>query len=70
VFRLNGQEICNSRAEYKAAAVGSSESGHSHGGGGEEGMLSGMTVCTQPVDVKKGDKVSVEAFYDVEKHPA
>jgi len=70
VFRLNGEEICNSKAEYKAAAVGSAASGHGHGAGGsDEGMLSGMTGCTKPVSVKKGDKMSVEAFYDVEKHP-
>jgi hypothetical protein len=33
-------------------------------------MLSGMTGCLKPIPVKKGDKMSVEAFYDVEKHPA
>jgi hypothetical protein len=71
VFRLNGQEICDSRAEYKASAVGSLAPGHSHqGGNSEDGMLSGMTGCMKPINVKKGDKVSVEAFYDVEKHPA
>jgi hypothetical protein len=70
VFRLNGEQICDSRAEYKAAAVGSASSEHGHGGGSsEDGMLSGMTGCTKPVSVKKGDKISVEAFYDVEKHP-
>jgi hypothetical protein len=70
VFRLNGDEICNSKAEYQAAAVGSSASGHGHPAGrSDDGMLSGMTTCTKPVSVKKGDKMSVEAFYDVEKHP-
>ena len=66
VFQLNGEEICNSKAEYKAAAVG-----HGHGAGSsDDGMLSGMTGCTKPVSVKKGDKMSIEAFYDVDKHPA
>jgi hypothetical protein len=66
VFRLNGQEVCNSRAEYKASNVGG---GHSdmHT---DDGMISGMSGCSKPIDVKKGDKVAMEAFYDMEKHPA
>jgi hypothetical protein len=67
VFKLNGKEFCNSKAEYNAAGVGSS--GHGHGGGMGDGMLSGMTGCTDPTPVKKGDIVSAEAFYDVQKHP-
>jgi hypothetical protein len=72
-FRLNGKDICNSKAEYKASTVGT---GHSHGDGAagagmpDEGMMSGMTGCTEPVAIKKADEISVEAFYDVEKHPA
>jgi hypothetical protein len=77
-FRLNGKDICDSKAEYNASTVGT---GHGHGGAapsagapapstGDEGMLSGMTGCMEPVSIKKGDEISVEAFYDVEKHPA
>lgn len=72
-FRLNGKDICTSRAEYNASTVGT---GHGHGDGAagatmtEEAMMSGMTGCMEPVAIKKGDEISVEAFYDVEKHPA
>jgi hypothetical protein len=67
-FRLNGKDICNSKAEYKASAVGT---GHGDGASvNDEGMMSGMTGCLEPVAIKKGDEISVEAFYDVEKHPA
>jgi hypothetical protein len=65
VFRLNGQEVCNSVAKYNAGDVG-----HGHSDGGMSGMLSDMTGCSKRVDVKKGDKLSIEAFYDMEKHPA
>lgn len=68
IFKLNGEQICNSRAAYSAAVIGSEKSsGHAHMGGG---MLSGMTECPMNRSVKKGDKISVEAFYDLEKHPS
>jgi hypothetical protein len=69
VFRLNGKEICNSKAAYKGAIVSSEKpmaAGHEHSGG----MLSGMTECPMYTDVKKGDKISLEAFYDLDQHPS
>lgn len=29
-----------------------------------------MSICTGPVEVKKGDKLKIEAFYDLERYPA
>jgi hypothetical protein len=34
------------------------------------GMLSDMSGCLKNIDVKKGDKLTMDAFYDLEKHPA
>lgn len=31
--------------------------------------ISEMTSCTEPVRVKKGDEISIAAFYDPGKHP-
>ena len=67
LFRINGEEACNSKAEYKAGIVGSHEDG-GHGSGGD-GMLSSMSACNSTLTVKKGDKISMEAFYDMELHP-
>ena len=78
VFKLNGKEICDSRTMYNAAVVGASgqAGAHSHGGmdmgmgtGTGDGMMGGVSACTNGTVVKKGDTVSVEAFYDTEKHP-
>jgi hypothetical protein len=66
VLRLNGEIICDSRAEYRAESV----AGHGGSDGGMEGMISNMRECLIPVDVKKGDKLSMEAHYDMNKHPA
>lgn len=70
-FDLNDKPVCDSRAIYKAGAVGTT-GGHGHGGmkkrdGG--GMLSDMTGCMMNLDVKKGDVLSMEAIYDMEAHP-
>jgi hypothetical protein len=32
--------------------------------------MDGMSACEDPVQVVKGDKIQLEAFYDLEKHPA
>jgi hypothetical protein len=86
-FNLNGEEVCDSRAQYNAAAVGGAGGmggmggGHAHGGaeskpvapkdggGMTGGMLSDMGACSKYTDVKKGDKISMEAFYDLDLHP-
>jgi hypothetical protein len=63
VLKLNGKVICDSRAVYKAENV---LSGNSNGG--MAGMISDMTMCLTPVDVKKADVLSMEANYNMEKH--
>jgi hypothetical protein len=63
VTKLNGQVVCDSRAIYKAETVSSAKSS-----GGMTGMLSDMTTCMKPIDVKKGDVLSMDANYDMEKH--
>jgi hypothetical protein len=58
-FYLNGNETCKSNATY--------------GGEGNklEGkdILSEMSRCQEPLKIKKGDKASLIARYDLEKHP-
>lgn len=67
VLKLNGTVICDSKAEYRSDNI----AGHpGAGGGGMEGMISNMKMCLKPVDVKKGDKLSMEANYDNIKHPS
>ena len=50
VFCLNGKQICDSRTEYNATAVGENNQagaqpdGHSHGGL-NGGMMSGISIC-------------------------
>ena len=65
-MKINGIEQCVSKAEY----------------GGEEGAtrpdpanevwttIRTMTYCPGPISVKRGDKVSLEAHYDLALHPA
>ena len=69
VFSINGKQICDSRTDYSAAAVGGNgpAGGHSHGGM-DEGMMGGISICTEETVYKKGDKLSIEANYDLE-HP-
>jgi len=74
VFGLNGKQICDSRTEYNAAAVGENSQagaqpgGHSHGGI-NGGMMGGITICMNGTDYKKGDKLSIAANYDLDLHP-
>jgi hypothetical protein len=73
VFSLNGKQVCDSRTEYNAAAVGGSQAGaqaggHGHGGM-NEGMMGGISICMDGTDYKKGDKLSIAANYDLDLHP-
>jgi hypothetical protein len=74
VFRLNGKLICDSRTEYKAAAVGehiqagAEPGGHGHGSM-DGGMMSGISICMNDTVYKKGDKLSITANYDLDLHP-
>jgi hypothetical protein len=75
---LNGKVACLSIANYSATGDG----GHSHGGGGmgdmggmgkEQGMLgetlASISKCTEPIAIKKGDKLKVKSNFDLNKHP-
>jgi hypothetical protein len=63
-IELNGKPVCVSKALY--------------GGEGHEGLLNGkkwesirgMSICNDGISVKKGDKLSIAAHFDMEKHPA
>jgi hypothetical protein len=65
VMKLNGKEICNSKALY---------GGPGHTAAGPDGKvwetINEMTNCHYATKVNKGDKISVEAYYDLDKHPS
>jgi hypothetical protein len=63
-MNVNGRLICDSRATY----------------GGEKGTLkttgnkvwetiSSISECTEAIKVSKGDNITLQAYYDLEKHP-
>jgi hypothetical protein len=64
-MRVNNIEVCNSRALY---------GGPGHTTLGPDGRvwetINEMTNCHYTTKVNKGDKISVEANYDLEKHPS
>jgi hypothetical protein len=60
---LNGKEICVSKAEYGGAG------GTMKAGAKEWTTISKMSDCLEPVAVKKGDYLRLEASYDTIKHP-
>ncbi|KAF2668108.1 hypothetical protein BT63DRAFT_415609 [Microthyrium microscopicum] len=61
--KINGKEICSSFAKYGGAASDPNNPG--------EGTINEMTYCypKEPMKVKKGDNMTLEASYDLEKHP-
>lgn len=61
-IKINDKLICDSKAIYNK--VRSMEDGT------ESDALSGMVECNEPFQVKRGDTLSVEAFFDLNKHPA
>jgi hypothetical protein len=71
---INDKYICSSVAQYGTRGEG----GHSHGGMAGMGddskdaaikTISSMSACEEPIQVKKGDKLSMNAQYDLQKHP-
>jgi hypothetical protein len=64
-MKVNGKEVCHSKALY---------GGPAHTTVGPDGKIwetiREMTNCHYVTKVKKGDKVMVEATYDLEKHPS
>jgi hypothetical protein len=79
VVKVNGKQICESKAVYGGAgAVMSGMGGHPHGKYTDNGhdqspsweTIGEMTQCYGPIKVSKGDTIEIEASYDMEKHPA
>jgi hypothetical protein len=64
-FKINGKTICDSRAVY---------GGKSGTLKGEDGSVwetvSSTVECHDPFKVSKGDVMTLQAHYDLEKHPA
>ncbi|KAF2670695.1 hypothetical protein BT63DRAFT_438319 [Microthyrium microscopicum] len=56
---VNGKEICTSQPEYFGKA-----------GDAKWDTIKEMTTCKDPIPVKKGDKLVIDAGYDLNKHPA
>jgi hypothetical protein len=54
-FKLNDKLVCDSEAIYGATGADA---------------LSGMKVCNEPIAVKKGDTILLEAAFDLTKRPA
>jgi hypothetical protein len=65
IMKVNDKEICNSRALY---------GGPEHTSIGPDGKvwetIREMTNCQYATKVDKGDKITVEANYDLVKHPS
>jgi Stress up-regulated Nod 19 len=62
--KINGKEVCRSKAEYGGV-------GHEITIGGEiVKTISGMTRCSNAIEVAKGDKLSIQANFDLEAHPS
>jgi hypothetical protein len=60
IFYLNGQEVCTSYAEYHDRDAQTKA---------DEGLIKNMSDCIKTIEVKKGDKLSMEAYYDLDLHP-
>jgi hypothetical protein len=65
VFKINDKVVCDSKAIY---------GGEGHSSKGSDGQLwetiAESTSCMDPIPVKKGDSVHMQANYDVELHPS
>jgi hypothetical protein len=63
--KINGKEVCRSKALY---------GGPGHEGKNKDGtpwtIIQGTTMCDEPIQVRKGDKLDVVASFDMDKHPA
>jgi hypothetical protein len=63
--KINGKEVCRSEALY---------GGPGHEGKNKNGtpwtIIRGTTMCDQPIQVHKGDKLDIAASFDMDKHHA
>ena len=64
VMKINGKETCVSTAEY--GGPGATRKGKD---GTVWMTVRDMSYCPGPLKVKRGDKLSLEARYDLEAHP-
>lgn len=55
---INGKPACVSKATYGTSISGS-----------EIKTINSMSMCTDPISVKKGDNLSMEVVYDLKKYP-
>ncbi|KAF2674351.1 hypothetical protein BT63DRAFT_449343 [Microthyrium microscopicum] len=70
-IEVNGKIFCSSKAEYGGEGRGGEGRG-GEGRGGEEkskGTLSGQSSCPPVLEIHKGDKMKLTAYYDLEQHP-
>lgn len=65
VLKVNDEVVCDSRASY---------GGEGHTATMADGKvwetLRESTKCTKSIPVKKGDKIYMQANYDLELHPS
>ncbi|QDS74106.1 hypothetical protein FKW77_009732 [Venturia effusa] len=55
---INGKQACTSKATYGDGI-----------GGSETKMITSMSMCTDPIPIKKGDTLSMGVVYDLKKYP-
>jgi Stress up-regulated Nod 19 len=63
VLKINDKVVCDSKAEYGGSGTFKGENSK------DIQALSGMKECNDPVPIKKGDSLSIEAYFDLDKHP-
>jgi hypothetical protein len=63
LFKVNDKVVCDSKAIY---GRGQKFKGND---GKDFDALNGMVECTDPVPVKRGDQIYLEAGFDLDKHP-
>jgi hypothetical protein len=54
---INGKEVCESLPTYGT------------GGSTDKITITGILSCLDPIPVKKGDIIIINAVYDLAKHP-
>jgi hypothetical protein len=63
LFKVNDKVVCDSKAIYGRGQKLKGDDGK------DFDALNGMVECTDPVPVKRGDQIYLEAGFDLEKHP-
>jgi hypothetical protein len=64
VLYINDKRVCESKAVYGGpGAVRTGKDGRIWE------TISDMSECLKPVSVKRGDKLEIEANYDLDRHP-